>query len=61
MTIQDIVDNQGGITQGLPEVFGYFSVLKDFKYTINTGKSQIILFDEINRKIIEIPEIIFIR
>ena len=61
VTIQDIVESQGGITQGLPELFGYIGVLKDFKHMINTEKSQNILFDKINRKIIQIPEIILTR
>jgi hypothetical protein len=60
-TILDIVDNQGGITKGLPELFGYIGVVKDFKHTINADKTQTILFDKENKKVIQIPEIILTR
>ncbi|KAA6328368.1 hypothetical protein EZS27_022727 [termite gut metagenome] len=61
VTILDIIDNQGGISKGLPELFGYISVVKDFKYTVNADKKQIILFDKKNKKVIQIPEIILTR
>jgi hypothetical protein len=57
-TISDIIDYQGGISKGLPELFGYIGIVKDFKHTINTDKIQSILFDKKNKKIIQIPEII---
>jgi hypothetical protein len=60
-TILDIVDNQGGISKGLPELFGYIGVVKDFKYTVNAEKTQAVLFDRENRKVIKIPEIILTR
>ena len=57
-TILDVVEYQGEILKGLPEVFGYIGVVKDFKYTVNEEKTQTILFDRENRKAIQIPEII---
>jgi len=57
-TILDIVDYQGGISKGLPELLGYIGIVKDFKYTINENKTQDILFDKNNRKLLQIPEII---
>jgi hypothetical protein len=60
-TILDIVDSQGGISKGLPELFGYFGIVKDFKYAINADKTQHILFDKENIKMIRIPEVILTR
>ena len=60
-TIMEVVENHGGISNGLPEVFGYMSVVKDFKYTVNSDKTQRILFDSNNHKTIQIPEIILTR
>ena len=60
-TISDIIDSQGGISKGLPELFGYIGIVKDFKYTVNEDKIQNILFDKDNRKTIRIPEIILTR
>jgi len=60
-TILDIVDYQGGISKGLPELFGYIGIVKDFKHIVNTDKIQTILFDKENRKVIQIPEIILTR
>lgn len=60
-TILDIVNNQGGISKGLPELFGYISVVKDFKYAVNTEKTQTVLFDKEKRKVIQIPEIILTK
>ncbi|MDR0681683.1 MAG: DUF3375 domain-containing protein [Dysgonamonadaceae bacterium] len=57
-TILEVVENHGGISDGLPEVFGYMSIVKDFKYTVNSDKTQRILFDQKNNKTIRIPEII---
>ena len=60
-TVLDIIENQGGITKGLPELFGYIGVIKEFKYSIDTDKKQAILFDKENRKVIQIPEIILTK
>ncbi len=57
-TLLDIVENYGGRTEGLPELFGYIGVLKEFKHSINPDKTQSIIFDAANRKRIKIPEII---
>ena len=60
-TILEIIDNQGGLTKGLPELFGYIGLLKEFKHTVNTEKTQSVLFDAKSRKSILIPEIILTR
>lgn len=57
-TVLDIIENYGGIQKGLPELFGYIGVSKEFKHTINTDKTQCVIFDTINNKQITIPEII---
>jgi hypothetical protein len=57
-TLLDIIDNKGGLKKGLPELFGYLVLLKEFKHTFSSNKSQYILFDSANKKFIQIPEII---
>lgn len=57
-TLLDVVENYGGLEKGLPELFGYIGIVKEFKHTISTDKTQSIVFDAENRKRIKIPEII---
>ncbi|WP_268224511.1 DUF3375 domain-containing protein [Sinomicrobium oceani] len=57
-TLLDVVENYGGLEKGLPELFGYIGIVKEFKHTISTNKTQSIVFDVENRKRINIPEII---
>jgi hypothetical protein len=56
-----VVENSGGIEKGLPELFGYFGILKEFKHTISPDRTESVLFDRKNGKTIKIPEIILIR
>ncbi len=60
-SLAEIIQEHGGISQGLPEVFGYFSVLKNFKHTFNDKKETQILFDKAENKTINIPEIIITK
>lgn len=60
-TLLDVVENYGGLEKGLPELFGYLSLLKEFKHSINTEKAQNIVFDLVNKKHIKIPEIILTK
>ncbi|MCH6233882.1 DUF3375 domain-containing protein [Cognataquiflexum rubidum] len=60
-TIHEVIERNGGIEKGLPELFGYIGVVKDFKYSISTEKTQRILFDAEKNKSIQIPEIILTR
>jgi hypothetical protein len=60
-TLTEIIETQNGLSKGLTELFGYVSILKEFKYTVNEAKQQPILFDRENRKSILIPEIILTR
>ena len=57
-TLLDVVENYGGLEKGLPELFGYIGIVKEFKHVISTDKTQSIVFDAENRKRIKIPEII---
>ena len=59
-SIQELIDKKGGISQGLPELFGYIDVIKDFKHTVNDKHQQRICFDQAQQKSIQIPEIIVI-
>lgn len=60
-TLFDIVENYGGLGKGLPELFGYIGIAKEFKHIINSDKTQSIVFDRENRKQIKIPEIILTK
>lgn len=60
-TLLDIVENYGGLEKGLPELFGYIGIVKEFKHIINSDKTQSIVFDYENRKQIKIPEIILTK
>lgn len=60
-TLLDIVENYGGLEKGLPELFGYIGIVKEFKYIINSDKTQSIVFDPESRKLIKIPEIILTK
>lgn len=60
-TLLDVVENYGGLEKGLPELFGYIGIVKEFKHSISPDKIQSIVFDAENRKQINIPEIILTR
>lgn len=60
-TLLDVVENYGGLEKGLPELFGYIGIVKEFKHVINPGKTQNIIFDAENAKHIKIPEIILTK
>lgn len=60
-TLNEVIENNGGIKNGLPELFGYFGIIKDFTHSFNPEKQQEIIFDKANNKSIKIPEIILIK
>lgn len=60
-TLFDLVENYGGLKKGLPELFGYIGIVKEFKHIINPEKTQNIIFDAEIGKHIKIPEIILTR
>lgn len=60
-TLFDVVEYYGGLDKGLPELFGYLGILKDFKHIINNDRTQGIVFDVENRKQIKLPEIILTK
>jgi hypothetical protein len=60
-TLSEVVENYGGLEKGLPELFGYIGIVKEFKHSINPDKTQSIVFDAENRKRINIPEIILTK
>lgn len=60
-TLLDVVENYGGLEKGLPELFGYIGIVKEFKHIISVDKTQSIVFDTENRKQIKIPEIILTK
>lgn len=60
-TLLDVVEIYGGLEKGLPELFGYIGIVKDFKHYISPDNTQSIVFDSENKKQIQIPEIIFTK
>lgn len=58
-TIAEVIEKNAGIDKGLSELFGYISVLKEYKTFVSAERTQSILFAE--DKQIEIPEIIITR
>lgn len=60
-TLLEVIENYGGLEKGLPELFGYIGIVKEFKHFINPDKTQSIVFDSENRKQIKIPEIILTK
>ncbi len=60
-TIQEVIDHAGGIEKGLPELFGYIGIAKEFKHKISTARTQKITFDAEHKKSIQIPEIILTK
>ena len=56
---QILQDNE--LTKGLPEIFGYIHVLRNYKTITNADKTQRIVFSADNQKVIELPEIIITR
>lgn len=60
-TIYEVIESNGGIQKGLPELFGYIGIINEFKYSISTEKTQRITFDVEQNKSIQIPEIILTK
>lgn len=60
-TLLDVVEQYGGLEKGLPELFAYIVVAKEFKHSISPDKTQRIVFDAANAKQIKIPEIILTK
>ena len=60
-TLGEVIEASHGITKGLVEIFGYFSVLKEYPTVVSPEKTQDIVFDKENLKKIVVPEIIIVR
>lgn len=61
VSLGEIIEAGGGLSQGLPELFGYIGAVRDFRHTISPERTQTVVFDEARQKAIVIPEIIVIR
>ncbi len=60
-TLLDIINENGGINEGLAEVFTYIRVLNKFTHNFNTERFQEIIFNKKDNKLIRIPEIIILK
>lgn len=61
ITLKEVVEYNGGLEKGLSELFGYISVLRNFKHDINVDRTQYIEFNAELHKSIVIPEIIILK
>jgi hypothetical protein len=61
VTLKDIIDNYGGVLKGLPELFGYIVIVKEFKHNISPNATQRIVFNTETNKSIKIPQIILLK
>lgn len=61
IALTDVIDQNGGLEKGLPELFGYISVLGDFRHDISAERTQRVVFNEEEQKSIVIPEIIILK
>lgn len=61
ITLHEVIEKFGGIENGLPELFGYLGIAKEFKHSISPDKSNGITFDAEKKKSISIPEIILTK
>ena len=60
-TLNEVIAEHGGLEKGLAELFGYFSVLKDFRYHADEEHHDTILFNAEEKKSIVTPEIIIVK
>lgn len=61
VSLFDVVEESGGLEKGLAELFGYISVIRGFRHTINADRTQTIPFNSELKKSIVIPEIIILK
>lgn len=55
-TLAEVIEQNNGIEKGLSELFGYISILKEYKTIVSDNRTQEIIFSK--DKTITIPEII---
>ena len=69
-TLKDVIEENGGLSKGLSELFGYIGVLRSLnnntgdrriQFMINSEKTQILEFNSELHKSIVVPEIIILR
>ncbi len=60
-SLVEIIETNGGIENGLPELFGYLAILKEYKHYVNENSIRPIVFNRENKKQISIPDIVLSR
>ena len=60
VTLQEVIEMNGGLEKGLAELFGYFSVMKDFRHSVSPDQTNVIDFNTEEKKSIVIPEILIL-
>nr|WP_105981730.1 DUF3375 family protein [Nonlabens agnitus] len=60
-TLTEVINVSGGISEGLPELFGYFEVLQDFTYEFQGDETHTVMFDNEKNKSIQIPQILIVK
>ena len=59
--LPEVIEQNGGLEKGLTELFGYISVLRDFRHHIHPERTSTLSFDTASQKSIVIPEIIILK
>ena len=59
--LPEVIEQNGGLEKGLTELFGYISVLRDFRHHIHPERTSTLSFDAASQKSIVIPEIIILK
>jgi hypothetical protein len=61
VSLPEVIEENGGLEKGLSELFGYISVIRNFRHTVNPERMQLVEFNSELRKSINIPEIIVLK
>lgn len=61
VSLSAVVEENGGLEKGLSELFGYITVMREFRHVIHPDKTQVIEFNSEEKKSIVVPEIIILK
>ena len=58
VTLLEVIEQSGGLERGLAELFGYISIVREFRHTVSAERTQRVVFHADSQKSIDVPEII---
>ena len=59
--LPEVIEQNGGLEKGLSELFGYISLLREFRHHIHQERTSTLCFNSSLQKSIVIPEIIILK